>query len=257
VLMFAPMFNDSDGFWECVCFWFTPDAYSFDRGEWTEDWWAELKLGFWFISGIFAGFVSWMIYRPWISEALLIGVLALMVLPKLPKKKATSSTKAPSPRKTNKQARRDQKKPLPPPPQKSQGSHTVPSSPTPHVHSKGKLNHLSPPLISVLELCTMYLVAMDEKFTPIEQDWVDTQFGPGTADQFISKMPAMDWENCFDNIFHKLILLNPSDQLYMDSQAAALFQNLMESDGLEAVEQERLDGLMRYIRESLARTALA
>lgn len=88
VLMFAPMFNDSDGFWECVCFWFTPDAYSFDRGEWTEDWWAELKLGFWFISGIFAGFVSWMIYRPWISEALLIGVLALMVLPKLPKKKA-------------------------------------------------------------------------------------------------------------------------------------------------------------------------
>ena len=67
----------------------------------------------------------------------------------------------------------------------------------------------------------------------------------------------MDWENCFGNIFHKLIKLNPSDQLYMDSQAAALFQNLMESDGLEAVEQERLDGLMRYIRESLAKTALA
>ena len=154
-LMFIPMFNNANGFWGCVRFWLTPDVFSLFHGEWTEDWWAELKLGLWFSSGIFAGFASWIFYRPWISEALLIGVLALMVLPKLLKKKATSS------KKSIKQASRDQKKSAPTPPQKPQDSHTVPSSPMPHVHSKDELNHLSPPLISVLELCTMYLVAMD------------------------------------------------------------------------------------------------
>ena len=82
------MFNNANGFWGCVRFWLTPDVFSLFHGEWTEDWWAELKLGLWFISGIFAGFASWIFYRPWISEALLIGVLALMVLPKLLKKKA-------------------------------------------------------------------------------------------------------------------------------------------------------------------------
>jgi hypothetical protein len=244
-LMFIPMFNNANGFWGCVRFWLTPDVFSLFHGEWTEDWWAELKLGLWFISGIFAGFASWIFYRPWISEALLIGVLALMVLPKLLKKKATSS------KKSIKQASRDQKKSAPTPPQKPQDSHTVPSSPMPHVHSKDELNHLSPPLISVLELCTMYLVAMDEQFTPIEQDWVDAKFGPGTADQFISKMPTMDWETCFSDIHNELLQLEPKDQFYMKSVAATLFQTLMESDGLETIEQDRLDGLMRYIRESL------
>ena len=115
----------------------------------------------------------------------------------------------------------------------------------------GELNHLSPELISVLELCTLYLVALDEQFTPIEQDWVDSKFGPGTSQRFIQTMGTMDWENCFADIYQQIIQLPPTDQLYLKSSAVPLFQGLMESDGLEGIEQERLDHLMRYIHESL------
>ena len=115
----------------------------------------------------------------------------------------------------------------------------------------GELNHLSPELISVLELCTLYLVALDEEFSPIEQTWVDEKFGPGSADRLIKLMPTMDWENCFNDIHNQLLGLNPTDQSYMKTQASVLFYGLMESDGLEGIEQERLIGLMRYIRESL------
>jgi hypothetical protein len=37
----------------------------------------------------------------------------------------------------------------------------------------------------------------------------------------------------------------------LKSSAVPLFQGLMEFGGLEGIEQERLDHLMRYIRESL------
>jgi len=115
----------------------------------------------------------------------------------------------------------------------------------------GELNHISPELISVLELCTLYLVALDEEFSPIEQTWIDEKFGPGSADRFIKLMPTMDWENCFNDIHNQLLQLKPADQHYMKTQASVLFQELMESDGLEGIEQERLIGLMRYISESL------
>jgi hypothetical protein len=117
--------------------------------------------------------------------------------------------------------------------------------------NKGELGHLSPELKNVLELCTLYLVALDEQFTPIEQDWVDSKFGPGTSQRFIQTMGTMDWENCFADIYQQIIQLPPTDQLYLKSSAVPLFQGLMESDGLEGIEQERLDHLMRYIRESL------
>jgi len=39
------LFSDWGEFWECVRFWLTPDVISLFRGEWGEDWWAEMKLG--------------------------------------------------------------------------------------------------------------------------------------------------------------------------------------------------------------------
>ena len=146
---------------------------------------------------------------------------------------------------------------LPPPLESSGGVPPLPTSRqivTPLAEPSkidGELNHLSPELISVLELCALYLVALDEQFTPIEQDWVDSKFGPGTSQRFIQTMGTMDWENCFADIYQQIIQLPPTDQLYLKSSAVPLFQGLMESDGLEGIEQERLDHLMRYIHESL------
>ena len=59
-VLFKPFFEDAEHFWRCIRFWFTPDLFSLFRGEWREDWWAEMKLGLWFMCGSGAGFA---IYR--------------------------------------------------------------------------------------------------------------------------------------------------------------------------------------------------
>lgn len=41
------MFNSWDEFGEAIRFWITPDLFSAFRGEFVNDWWAELKLGVW------------------------------------------------------------------------------------------------------------------------------------------------------------------------------------------------------------------
>lgn len=43
------IFGDFRGFLDAIYFWFKPDLWSFFQGQLGEDWWAELKLGF-FIS---------------------------------------------------------------------------------------------------------------------------------------------------------------------------------------------------------------
>lgn len=47
--LFFPTWED---FKEAVLFWITPDIISAFRGEFWEDWWAELKLGWWLLSCI-------------------------------------------------------------------------------------------------------------------------------------------------------------------------------------------------------------
>lgn len=41
------IFKCWEGFWECVRFWLTPDIVSMFRGEYGQDWFSELKLGWW------------------------------------------------------------------------------------------------------------------------------------------------------------------------------------------------------------------
>ncbi len=47
-----------------------------------------------------------------------------------------------------------------------------------------------------------------------------------------------------------IIKKQATDQLYLKSSATPLFQGLMESADLKDVEQDRLEDLMRYIRQS-------
>ena len=55
VLLFKPIFDNKEEFWECVSYWFTPDFFSFFKGEAGADFIAELKLGLWVALGIGAG----------------------------------------------------------------------------------------------------------------------------------------------------------------------------------------------------------
>jgi hypothetical protein len=60
VLLFGPIFGNTGNFWECVRFWFTPDTWSLFRGEWAEDWLAEMRLGAWLFFGGGCGYaVYW------------------------------------------------------------------------------------------------------------------------------------------------------------------------------------------------------
>ena len=59
VLLFKPLFGDADGFGECVRFWLTPDLLSLFKGEYSEDWWAEMKLGIWLFLAGGCGFAAW------------------------------------------------------------------------------------------------------------------------------------------------------------------------------------------------------
>ena len=58
-LLWKVFFRDSNDFRECVRFWLTPDILSWIRGEWADDWWGELKLGFWIIGSAAAVLVEY------------------------------------------------------------------------------------------------------------------------------------------------------------------------------------------------------
>ena len=47
-LAYRLIFKDWEEFTEAVWFWLKPDFYSLLMGELAQDWWAELKLGFFF-----------------------------------------------------------------------------------------------------------------------------------------------------------------------------------------------------------------
>ena len=51
-MMYKLLFADFSDLMEAVGYWFTPDAYSFFKGEGMEDFFAELKLGVLAVSGI-------------------------------------------------------------------------------------------------------------------------------------------------------------------------------------------------------------
>ena len=115
----------------------------------------------------------------------------------------------------------------------------------------GKLSLHSEKLYDVLELCCAYVAGLDNRFTDIEKHWVDEQFGPGAADRMLSDNRISDPDGCFGDITSRLHDLSPGDRYFMKTQARSLFQALLKSDGRQKPEQERMNQLMVYLRESL------
>ena len=53
--LFRLIFDDRDGFFECVMYCFKPDLWSWINGEGLEDFLCTLKLNFWLWIGLVAG----------------------------------------------------------------------------------------------------------------------------------------------------------------------------------------------------------
>jgi hypothetical protein len=44
-LLYKMLFGNAEELLQAIAYWFTPDVFSLFRGEYMEDWWAEVKLG--------------------------------------------------------------------------------------------------------------------------------------------------------------------------------------------------------------------
>ena len=118
--------------------------------------------------------------------------------------------------------------------------------------ARGSLSIHSDALYEVLELCCAYVAAIDNRFTDIEKHWVDQHFGPGAADRMLADNRISDPRGCFSEITSRLQDLPPGDRYFMKTQALSLFKALLTSDGRKKTEQERLNQLMVYLRESVS-----
>ena len=106
-------------------------------------------------------------------------------------------------------------------------------------------------LNAVYELCTLYLVALDEQFTPEEQELVDQHFGPGTSERFIERLPMMNWTEQFSVLHDMVQRLSPTDRFALKSKGRAFFQSILAIDEITNMERSRFDDLMRFLEESM------
>ena len=111
-------------------------------------------------------------------------------------------------------------------------------------------------LNQVYEICTMYLVALDEQFTPEEQDKVDEHFGIGTADRFIKELPSKNWKEQF-SVLHDLVgRLSPYDRFKLKTHGRTVFQSILSADDYTASEKTRFDEILRFLDESMGHEPL-
>lgn len=60
------VFDDWDGFVECVKYWLMPDIISWLNGEGVDDWWAELKLWWWLAGCAVVVVGKWYALTSWV-----------------------------------------------------------------------------------------------------------------------------------------------------------------------------------------------
>ena len=61
---FKFFFNNTDELLDCIKFWFTPDIISIFRNEYERDWWSELKLFIWSLTGVLVGYATYQFLAP-------------------------------------------------------------------------------------------------------------------------------------------------------------------------------------------------
>ena len=108
-----------------------------------------------------------------------------------------------------------------------------------------------PDLKQVYEICIMYLVALDEQFTPEEQGKVDQHFGPGTAERFIQLLPTLDWKEQFVVLHDMVQRLSAADRYALKTNGRTLFQSILAVDELTNAEKTGFEDLMRFIEDSI------
>lgn len=116
------------------------------------------------------------------------------------------------------------------------------------------LAHLSPDLQRMLELCCIYLVAVDNQYTTKEQKWIDNHFGSGTSIHITRTIEIINWEKFFPHIYNLISALTLPEKSWLREHSPKLFHELLECDGLELVEQEQLHQLCQFIDHSCGST---
>ena len=184
---------------------------------------------------IFAGLVAYLtirFYFPPYNEGILGGCVLLVFVWRVIK---------------NTSAKRSPQKSIPSP-----QSNPLQQSPSPPAPTQVEYANLG----EVYEICTMYLVALDEQFTPEEQELVDQHFGPGTADRFIQKLPSITWEEQFAELHDLVSRLSPSDRFQLKTHGRTFFQSILSADDFTASEKTRFDEILRFLDESMGHEPL-
>ena len=94
-------------------------------------------------------------------------------------------------------------------------------------------------------------MALDEQFTPAEQELVNQHFGPGTAERFIQLLPTLDWKEQFSVLHDMVQRLSAADRYALKTNGRTLFQSILAVDELTNAEKTRFEDLMKFIEDSM------
>ena len=93
-------------------------------------------------------------------------------------------------------------------------------------------------------------VAIDNLFTDIEQEWVDSNFGIGSSNHFARVIEIVNWDSFFPHLHSLTWSLSDDDKIWLKANCERLFRELLESDGLDPEEEKQLSQLLSYIKSA-------
>jgi len=95
----------------------------------------------------------------------------------------------------------------------------------------------------------MYISATDEQFTKSEQNWIDFNFGHGTADRFLASFPSAEWENVFSRVGNLIGNLSETEKKTFCESIEGFLTQLISVDGVGENETVRLQEYLDFLTE--------